>query len=72
MTATIPAMWPPVKIGPMARLVSNGSHEYTWPFDWEDERKNIENLWKNTTGAMGPITSFDELSTFVTSIRARL
>lgn len=43
-----------------------------WPSEWAGEGKKVISQWKNTTEAMGPITSFEELTTFVTSIRARL
>ncbi|KAF2172822.1 hypothetical protein M409DRAFT_49348 [Zasmidium cellare ATCC 36951] len=60
--AAVPIMFPPgAKIAPITRLVSNSTDE------------DITAMWQNPTmGATGPITAFDEWTTFVTSVKARL
>lgn len=58
----------------MTRPVSTNSTD-EWKnlwLDWELGNDDPAEFWKNTTEATGSITSFADLSTFMTSFRARL
>ncbi|KAK4506898.1 hypothetical protein PRZ48_000631 [Zasmidium cellare] len=66
-TAEIPYAWPPMK----ARTTTDSASFDEWPFEWDDVELNVTSTgWRNTTKEVGPITSFDEWTTFVTSVKA--